>query len=142
MKVEGLAQLQKRIKEIENRVDKARAKAGATAAQLVRSEAVRSIQEQSPGQEVTRTRADGNTYTHIAAAEGHAPNTDTSALVRSIEVEPIRGDYYVGTNIEYGAKLEFGDHNTGPRPWLNPALNAKRAEIIEVFRKEVEDAAK
>ncbi len=40
----------------------------------------------------------------------------------------------VGTKVVYGIYLEFGTVNMPPYPWLFPALEAKRQEIIEAIK--------
>jgi len=53
---------------------------------------------------------------------------DTSNLRASITVTPLLdGDepvVQVGTNVEYGAYLEFGTRYMPAYPWLEPALSA------------------
>jgi len=84
---------------------------------------------------------------HTASAPGEAPATDTGALRSSVKTSveghgrKLRGA--VGTNLEYGRRLEFGhirgrsDEGTQlpsekARPWLDPSF--KRA-LPEVSRK-------
>jgi HK97 gp10 family phage protein len=97
-------------------------------AQQIRTHAIKSIQEQGFGSYVQRSRQGGGTYTHIAAAPGKAPNTDTGKLVSSIAVEMDWDDASaeVGSNLDYSAFLEFGTTQMEPRPWLSPAVDAKR----------------
>ncbi len=40
----------------------------------------------------------------------------------------------VGTKVVYGIYLEFGTSRMPPYPWLFPALEAKRQEIIEAIK--------
>lgn len=107
-------------------------------AQDIRTHAIKSIQDQSPGQLVMRSRQGGGTYPHIAAGEGQAPNTDTGRLVSSIAAEKT-GDteYEIGTNLDYGEFLEMGTVKMRPRPWLVPALNANRDNLIKNIEKAV-----
>jgi len=69
------------------------------------------------------------------------PHLDTGTLARSIQSETWRdrmtGDFFgrVGTNIEYGGKLEEGTSRMAPRPWLRPALTSQEKTLkIEVGR--------
>ena len=102
-------------------------------AQEVRTFAIRSIQEQSPGRMVKRSRQGGGTYNHVAANSGNAPNTDTGKLVASISAESIdKAEYVVGTNLPYGAYLEFGTKKTNGKswPWLHPAMSANANNLL------------
>lgn len=100
-------------------------------AQDVRTDAIKSIQTQSVGHVVQRSRQGGKgTYTHVASNEGQAPNTDTGKLVASIAVEKEKeANYLVGSNLDYAAFLEFGTSKTGPRPWLEPAMRQNIGEL-------------
>ena len=99
-------------------------------AQDVRTDAIKSIQSQSTGRVVQRSRQGGGTYTHVASNEGQAPNTDTGKLVASIAVEKQKeADYLVGSNLEYASFLEFGTSKTGARPWLEPAMRKNIGEL-------------
>jgi len=108
----------------------------------VRNYAIKSIQESSPGQTVQRSKqGGGGSYSHVAAAPGQAPNTDTGKLVASIAVEPT-GDmrYSVGSSLPYATYLEFGTSQMSSRPWLNPALNAKGFLMSDNIAKTVQIA--
>lgn len=106
----------------------------------VRTTAIKSIQEHSVGSFVKRSRQGGGTYDHVASAPGSAPNTDTGALVSSIAVEMDNEkiEAEIGSNLKYGYWLEFGTKkNLAPRPWLNPALNANRDNLMSNIKKAV-----
>ena len=92
-------------------------------AQDVRTDAIKSIQNQSTGRSVQRSRQGGGTYTHVASNVGQAPNTDTGKLVASIAVEKESdSNYLVGSGLDYASWLEFGTRKAGARPWLEPAM--------------------
>ena len=135
IKVDGIDSVQKQLDAIAKRTSDAVAKAVSIGAQLVRSSAIKSIQQQSSGREVTRSREGGATYTHIAASEGSAPNTDTGRLAGSIHVDGKDSDLLVGTPLQYGADLEHGTARMKPRPWLYPALEANRERIRTMIKK-------
>ncbi len=106
----------------------------------IRTFAIRSIQEQSPGQMVRRSRQGGGTYNHVAAASGNAPNSDTGRLVTSISAERIgEAEYVVGTNLPYGSHLEFGTKKSNGKswPWLHPAMMANTDGLIVNIHKVV-----
>ena len=108
-------------------------------AQQVRTAAVKSIQEQSQGETVTRISQAGNEYSHVTSRPGDAPNTDTGALVRSIAVEPPMPaeTMFVGSGIDYALWLETGTRRMRPRPWLMPAVDAHRSKLNDNIAKAV-----
>ncbi len=66
---------------------------------------------------------------------GDPPNTDTGRLVQSIQFD-FENDGFtgrVGTNLRYGAWLEFGTRTMEPRPWLSTAIEHVSSEIGEIF---------
>lgn len=142
MKVEGVQELERNLAKMAERYGKAVADALVVSGEMVRSTAIKSIQQKSNGAMVTRYRSGGGSYQHMASAPNSPPNTDTGALVRSIVVEVQREDVYVGSGLEYAPHLEFGTkfgtkHMT-QRPFLNPALEQNRRRIV----KTVSDAMK
>ena len=78
-------------------------------------------------------------------AKGRAP-VDTGTLraslaseVRTDVEEAVKG--YVGSHVEYSIHQEFGTSKMGASPFLQPAIDAKRAEILARFKKAVHEAA-
>tara|TARA_R110000772_G_scaffold246578_1_gene360281 strand:+ start:90 stop:527 length:438 start_codon:yes stop_codon:yes gene_type:complete len=97
----------------------------------IRTYAIKSIQETSSGRQVKRSKQGGGTYTHTAAAEGQAPNSDTSKLVTSIAAERVSdATYHIGSGLDHASWLEFGTKKMGARPWLNPAFRARQNGLI------------
>lgn len=135
LQISGIDAVQRQMEAIAERTNKAVASAIMVSAQLVRTTAIKSIQEQSSGREVTRSRNGGATYTHIAAGAGEAPNTDTGRLVGSIHVDGQGLELVVGTPLEYGANLEHGTARMLARPWLFPALEKNRSKINSMIKK-------
>ena len=134
--------VEKELAKLSNLYSAATVKAAVTSAELVRSSAIKSIQRETAGKQVTRHTASGQSYNHTAAKAGGAPNTDTGALVNSIQVE-LKGSGFgkgvmVGTRLAYGAFLEFGTKIMRARPWLNPALEENRANIRKLMGKEID----
>ena len=129
----GLKQLERTLAELTKDVE-AETKSGLIAAgKLVEGEAKKQIAELSEGDEVIRSRNGGGTYTHIASKAGDAPNTDTGRLIGSIQTELSGKSVFVGTNVEYAPALEFGTTSMAARPFLRPALEAKRGDIKKVL---------
>ena len=128
--------LKDKLDSLGNAMHKAAADGVFITAQDVRTTAVKSIQEQSMGIWVTRSRQGGGTYTHVASAPGNAPNTDTGKLASSIAVEKTgKTEYEIGTNLDYGEHLELGTKFMLPRPWLYPALNFHRDDLLANIEK-------
>lgn len=140
--ITGVEDLQKNLKKIAEKYGKAKTQAAKKGAILVRNTAVKSIQEKSIGREVIRYTKGGNPKNHIAAAEGQAPNTDTGALVKSIQIEITPNGVFVGSGIEYAPALEFGTMTVGARPWLFPALEANKDKIMQAYKDELKKAGK
>ena len=132
--VTGLEQLRANLKALKGRYGDDVSKAINQGAQVVRTAAIKSIQKKSPGKTVIRYRNGGKAYTHTAAAEGYAPNTDTGRLVQSILVEVEPDGATVGSNLDYAGRLEFGTSQMGARPWLIPALEANKKIIVKLIR--------
>lgn len=88
-----------------------------TAGEIVRGDAVRSIQE------VTNGRRYGD---HVAGKKGEAPNTDTGVLVGTSKTIVESNTAKVVFPAEYAAPLEFGDH-----PFLVPAMKRNKDKVLE-----------
>ena len=88
-------------------------------------EAVRGIQR---GPASGRPRADGSR----ASAPGEFPMSDTGRLASNVDMilaTPAKMESKVGTNIIYGAYLEFGTSRMAARPWLERSFR-KAAEGV------------
>jgi len=89
-------------------------------------------------QGIQRGPASGRTYkrgnvTHRASAAGEYPMSDTGRLASNVEftvASLAKPESEVGTNIIYGAYLEFGTSKMAARPWLMPSF-IKAAKGIE-----------
>jgi len=88
-------------------------------------EAVRGIQR---GPASGQARADGSR----ASAPGEFPMSDTGRLASNVDMilaTPAKMQSKVGTNIIYGAYLEFGTSRMAARPWLERSFR-KAAEGV------------
>jgi HK97 gp10 family phage protein len=98
-------------------------------AQLIRSEAVKSIQ--------TGPKS-GKTYelynprrTHVASAPGEAPASDTGNLVNQIRVNLKSQDIVtVESRASYSKFLEYGTSKMQARPFLFPAYKMSQNKIV------------
>jgi len=138
--IQGVEATQKALAKLARQFGPAIAEAAVIGAHAIRTTAIQSIQDQSPGEIVVRSRTGGGgEYDHTAAAAGEAPNTDTGDLVNSIQVEVLPTGVFVGTRLAYGGWLELGTRKMQARPWLIPALEANRAEIEKTTGKKIND---
>lgn len=137
VEIDGLEEVARNMAKLSEKYGKATAEGAVAGGHLVRNDAVSSIQNQSPGETVIRTRPGGGEYEHTASAEGDAPNTDTGRLVNSIQVEVKDATVDVGTTLEYGAYLEFGTKKMKARPWLFPAFERQKKKVFELIEKGV-----
>lgn len=137
--VTGSKELQRKMLQLGEQMALAADQGVFLTANDVRTFAIKSIQAQSPGRAVMRSRQGGGVYPHVAAGEGEAPNTDTGKLVASIAAEKVaNAEYLVGTNLDYGEFLEMGTSKMRPRPWLIPALNANKDNLMRNIEKVVD----
>ena len=76
------------------------------------------------------------------AVEGLGPPATSSDAVH---VAP-KDTAIIGTNVEYGAKVEFGSSRHSGKPFLQPALENNTKEITEIMKniikKAIDDAAR
>ena len=59
----------------------------------------------------------------LRASIGHKVSTSGAAITTEI-----------GTNVDYGKDLEFGTSRHPPYPWLFPAVEEKKPDIIEALK--------
>ena len=107
-------------------------------AQLIRGEAVKSIQTgPKSGKVYTRYNP---TRTHIASAPGEAPASDTGNLVSKIIVkQKSKNITNVESNADYSAFLEYGTSKMEPRPFMLPAFEKSKKPIINAVFKRVKN---
>uniref|UniRef100_A0A6M3LHE2 Putative tail assembly n=1 Tax=viral metagenome TaxID=1070528 RepID=A0A6M3LHE2_9ZZZZ len=86
-----------------------------------RLESVGRIVEKQAGMNVDKT---GNEH----------PQVQFGNLLSSITHEVGDGEVTIGTNVKYGKYLEHGTSRMPPYPWLFPAVEMKRDEIIKTLK--------
>lgn len=138
----GLA-LEKKLKKFQAECLDGQVKAMQEAVFLVHKTAVELVQDNGSGVPQVRY-TNGRKRTVLASRPGEPPNTDTGRLAQSIKFDfrdqGLTGR--VGTNLNYGAWLEFGTKNTAARPWLSTALEIVSKEIATIFAKHVNKSIK
>jgi HK97 gp10 family phage protein len=93
--------------------------------------------------EISITRGSVSGAGHVPSKPGEPPNADTRLLDTSIHTTvagPGRVD--VTSNAPYSAALEFGTSRMAARPFMGPAMRAKKAEAVELVRRAVKASVK
>ena len=70
---------------------------------------------------------------NVSQSSGH-PQVVTGRLRSSITHEVGDNEVVIGTNVVYGKYLELGTVNHPPYPWLMPAVEYKRNDIIQALK--------
>lgn len=92
------------------------------------------------GPKTGRVYRRGN-VTHQASAPGEYPASDTGRLASNVRFELPQGGNMVGrvgTNIQYGAHLEFGTSRMAARPWLLPSFEKAKVGVTKELKAKLE----
>ena len=131
IKITGLEPTLKNLKLLQNGLDKELTNVLRGGGQLIRGEAIRSIQS---GPKSGRTYEKYNPRrTHKASAPGQAPASDTGNLVSQIMSVADGKNTLVESRAEYSKFLEFGTSKMLPRPFLFPASEKSTKKIVQVL---------
>ena len=80
-------------------------------------------------------------YGAFPSAPGEPPHKQTGRLRGSVTHEQGALDgkdvVRIGTNVQYGRRLELGTRKMAPRPWLRRALAEMRGQIRAIFQKSI-----
>ena len=139
IKVTGLKKAQDALKNLEKDLEQPFREIILGCAQLIRGEAIKSIQT---GPKSGRIYEKYNPRrTHRSSAPGQAPASDTGNLVSQIKVRQKNPDeVVVESNALYSAFLEFGTSKMLARPFLFPATERSRPKIVQaVFNRVVKE---
>ena len=80
---------------------------------------------------------------HVPSLPGEPPNEDTGVLRTNIETtqpSPLRVE--VSSNAPYAVPLETGTSKMAARPYMAPATELKRKEVVDLVKKAVSTAIK
>jgi phage gpG-like protein len=102
----------------------------------------RAVAESAAGLREAARELLGKPGTDGPSRPGEAPRMDSGRLRDSIFAR-VGADGFsaeVGTDLDYGAQLEFGTQRMAPRPWLHPAFEASKSRIKARLRKAARDA--
>lgn len=78
---------------------------------------------------------------HVPSAPGEPPKEDTGTLrthIETTQIAPLKVE--VSSNAPYAAYLEFGTSRIAERPYMRPATDRKRQEVIDGVRAAVNEA--
>jgi len=137
--VKNIDKVMKNLSTLQKDLEKPFREVIAGGAQLIRGEAIKSIQS---GPKSGRIYEKYNPRrTHKASAPGQAPASDTGNLVRNIVVKQENPDLVkVESNATYSSFLEFGTSKMLASPFLFPATERSRKKIAQaVFNRVVKE---
>lgn len=78
---------------------------------------------------------------HVPSRPGQPPNADTGVLHTSIvAVQTGELQAQVHVNAPYASELEYGTSRMAARPFLQPAVDRTRAEVIDLFFRAIKSA--
>jgi len=142
-KILNLSSLQKKLAAIDKDSQKMMVKSMQQATFLLHKTAIELVQANSGGTSQVRY-TNGRSRVVNASKPGNPPNTDTGRLVQSIKFDFEDGGLTgrVGTNLRYGAWLEFGTKDMAPRPWLSTALSMVSKKVADIFYKAAKEVIK
>lgn len=132
VKVKVIDKRQQAVRQIAENYEKHLASVVFQSATFCRNEAVTNIAQ---GVKTGKTYKRGNII-HTASAAGEYPATDTGELIEGITIKMDAGNMgaSVESNAPYSAALEFGTRFMAARPFLQPSLEATRAQVKKFLR--------
>jgi len=80
---------------------------------------------------------------HVPSAPGSPPSADTHRLadnIETVQLSPMHVE--VSSNAPYSAAQEFGTSKLPERPFMRPAVAAKRQEVTDLIRKAINHVSK
>ena len=139
IKIKGLEPTLKNLRLLQQGLDKELTNVLRGGGQLIRGEAIRSIQS---GPKSGRVYQKYNPRrTHTASAPGQPPASDTGNLVSQIMRVADGKNTLVESRADYSKFLEFGTSKMLARPFLFPASEKSIKKIIEVLKAKLNKVA-
>ncbi|TXC64978.1 HK97 gp10 family phage protein [Sphingosinicella ginsenosidimutans] len=88
--------------------------------------------------QVSITRGAVSGKNHVPSRPGEPPNADTHRLSDNIEtLQPAPLRVEVSSNAPYAVALEYGTSKMAERPYMRPATQKKRGEVVDLVRRAV-----
>jgi len=136
LKVKNLKKVMSQLKQLKKQLEPDFQEIVKGGGQLIRGEAVKSIQQGSKSGIVYEKY--NPRRSHRASAPGEAPASDTGNLVSKIIVkQKTKNITNVESNANYSAFLEYGTSKMQPRPFMLPAFEKSKKPITEATFKRV-----
>ena len=140
--LQGVEQLLKKFDRFSDQALKGVQQETFLGALKVETEAKKRIQR---GPKTGRIYRRGNT-THQASAPGESPASDKGRLASSINTQEVSGSrklaFEVQTSLKYSTSLEFGTSKMAPRPFMLPALETHKKDIVRDIGRAIQTATK
>ena len=134
--VKNLQKVMNQLKKLDKRLEPDFQEIVKGGAQLIRGEAIKSIQGGAKSGIVYEKY--NPRRTHRSSAPGESPASDTGNLVSKIIVKQQSKDKVnVESNANYSAFLEYGTSKMQPRPFMLPAFEKSKKPIVEATFKRV-----
>ena len=138
IKITNLEQTLKQLENLESSMEKPLEEVLFGGGQLIRAEAVKSIQSGAKSGIVYEKY--NPRRSHRASAPGQAPASDTGNLVSKIIVKNNKDTVRVQSNANYSKFLEFGTSKMLARPFMFPAKEKSKKKIIQITANKVVEA--
>lgn len=93
--------------------------------------------------QISITRGAVSGKNHVPSAPGEPPNNDTGRLadnIETVQVQPLKVE--VSSNAPYSAALELGTSKMEARPFMGPAAQAKKDEVIALVARATAESMK
>lgn len=142
--IKGVKEIEKKFKNFERDCKAGQIRAVQDSIFLIDKTAKELIQDNGDGTAQIRYSSSGAKRVVAVSNPGDPPNTDTGRLVQSIKFDFQDGGLTgrVGTNLKYGAWLEFGTKNMKARPWLSTAVSMTAKQVADIFFKRIQEVIK
>tara|TARA_R110000744_G_scaffold337505_1_gene442707 strand:+ start:43 stop:489 length:447 start_codon:yes stop_codon:yes gene_type:complete len=137
IKINNLQETLKQLGRLEESMEKPLQEVLMGGGQLIRSEAIKSIQTGAKSGIVYEKY--NPRRSHRSSAPGQAPASDTGNLVSKIIVKNSKDQVQVQSNADYSKFLEYGTSKMDARPFMFPASVKSTPKIIQAtFNKVVQ----
>jgi len=138
IKITNLKKTLKKLEKLDEQLQKPLEEAIMVGGQLIRGEAIKSIQTGAKSGIVYEKY--NPRRSHRASAPGQSPASDTGNLVSKIIVKNNKDTVRVQSNANYSKFLEFGTSKMLARPFMFPAKEKSKKRIVQITANKVVEA--
>ena len=135
IKITNLKRTLKKLEKLDEHLQKPLEEAIMGGGQLIRGEAIRSIQQGAKSGIVYEKY--NPRRSHRSSAPGQSPASDTGNLVSQIIVKNNKDIVKVQSNANYSKFLEFGTSKMLARPFMFPAKEKSKKRIVQITANKV-----